>query len=288
MSSDNAMRAANDQTGGRQSPCRIDVLIESILCQAAVLDSIPGGTFLCPSIRLAHDRLIDLFNMTLTHEEVSSLLARPGTGELRARLCQLNASLHLRSEIEIAKSKIREAEADAFEGSWINPGFYPLLHGQVDRWHHLRLLNDGDQRPIMVVGNGALPQTQVFLHRCTGRTVIGIERDAESVRVAKDFLKRFGWGEQLPIVQADGCSFDYRGACMVVVTTLVAEKVAVAEQVFRTDTDAYLNIRTPTGLHRLWRVPIPIDELSRIGWLVADLWTPEGSSVSALTCIRPR
>jgi hypothetical protein len=76
-------------------------------------------------------------------------------------------------------------------------------------------------------------------------------------------------------------------ACVVVVITLVPQKAAVVKQVARTAPKAYLNVRTPTELDRVWRVPTDTDSLVRIGWRVADHWEPDKSSIRSSTCVRP-
>lgn len=262
-------------------------LIEGVIAEVSFCCELMEGseaTFLSPRVKAAHDRIIKIFDEWSEVEQSRLLLMHPAWAGLRIRLLNANETVHIRSELAYVKAAL-ETGSDPFRSSWINPGFFELLARQVERWNSLDLLIKEDSRPIVVVGGGALPQSQVILHRHTGMTVVSIERHRDSALAARQLIEHLGYDGNLKVIDVDGREYDYSGAAIVVVAAMVAEKVDVARRVRQSAPDAYLNIRTPNNLHGLWRTPIGARDLNSLGWRVVDTWLPEKSAVSAFTCV---
>jgi len=266
----------------------IELLLGELQRCCDLLASASAESVLDSQVREAHDTMAAILSVSSRSKQGKALLRFPGLQALSERLGTVNAAYHRCAELAKARAYLSQANssADPFENSWLSPGFDRLLRGQVARWRRLGLFARADARPIVIVGGGALPQSQVFLHRATGHPVISIEKDAESALVAREVLTRLGYHRNLEVIHADGCHYDYADALIVVVATLVAEKANLAETVARTASDTFLNVRSPTGLHRLWRVPFETGDLQRGNWSIIDGWTPRAASVRSTTCAK--
>lgn len=260
---------------------RSDAIVAELARCCSVMER-ATASFTSPDVRSAHDRIVEILN---DDQELCepSLLSNRAISAIKSRLLRANESVHIRSEIEYVETALHQA-GDPFEGSWINPGFYELLNAQVGRWHSLKVLPDDDLRPIVVVGGGALPQSQVVLHRQTGRSIVSIERDRESADACRRMIEHLGHTASLTVVQEDGCGFDYHCASMVVVAAMVGDKKAIARRVRESGHNTHLNIRTPVGSHSLWRTPIDTHTLVSLGWKPIDFLAPAASAVAAFTC----
>jgi hypothetical protein len=248
----------------------------------------PNATFHLSNIRAAHDHLSDLLSAVADPNEIAFLKQTRCFRILSPLLRHLNAELHRRTEIAeaLARTKDRSTE-DTIGDMWITTGFQKLLRAQANRWKLLNLLCSDIERPIYVVGGGALPQSQWILHQCTGRQIISVEKDLQSVLAARGLLSAQGLNDTLPVVHADGRWASYKSAAAVVIATLVPEKIDVVHRVEDTvPTDAILNIRVPIGLHAMWRTDIDLPSLERIGWVLRDHWYHSSSAISSLTFSR--
>src|SRR5215472_17582702 len=153
---------------------KIKTDISELSRQCAIMER-AGASFGVPEIRGAHDRIIQILDYYSTTYTLNDFLRIPGVPRLRERLLEANVKVHMRSEVESAAVAISK-DGDPFDSSWINPGFYELLLGQVERWRLLGIPKSGDRRPLVIVGGGALPQSQVLLHRQTGRAIISLDK----------------------------------------------------------------------------------------------------------------
>jgi hypothetical protein len=247
-----------------------------------VLQSSAHPTMLNGEIRSAHDAVLSLLDEVRSKREIDELLNDATWRQLRVELTRLNAEIHRLTEIDLARRYITSIDVrDPFEGSWINKGFSALLARQVRRWRAKGLFRCEQSGPIVIVGGGALPQTQVFLSRALRCDVISVERDAESAEMCREVLRRVGCGH-LDVVQADGVHYDYVSAYLVVVATLVAERDEIARRVALTSADAFFAPRTPVGLHSMWRKPLDERAVRSAGWCQLDYYAPKGSSVAAM------
>jgi hypothetical protein len=263
---------------------KVDKTVREIVRNYEVLTNAKNLVIVSGPAREAHDRLLACFSAPRSELEITAILSSVDVQRILPTLRHLNAQAHRDTEEYLAQRYLTCAgQADPFKDSWINTGFTALLAGQVARWRAARIITDEEAKPIVMVGGGALPQTQVFLHRETGRSVVAIERDVTAATLAGEVLRKAGYNQRLSVVAEDGADYDYQSCSIVVVATLVASKLDIAARVALTCPTAFLSPRTPVGLHCLWREPLSVQEFGKLGWMLVDKWAPNGSSVAALT-----
>jgi len=232
-------------------------------------------------VRCLHDKILMCLD-SAPPLDVTSILQSGEIQHLRNTLIRLNADLHKTTEIALAQRFLSESvSGDPFVDSWINKGFTSLLNSQINQWQDANILDNVKKGPIVVVGGGALPQTQVFLHRSLGCEVISIDIDEQSATLCAEVLRKMGL-TYTSVICADAKSFNFERASIVVVATLVREKAEVATQVAKTAPNAYFAPRTPVKLHAMWREFVSIEELSAIGWQSISVLTPPESSVASM------
>jgi len=243
----------------------------------------PDATFSSGEVKEAHGRIVALLAKysELGFHRIDA--SDPKWSSLQSRLRVANEEVHIRSELEDVRRSIRDGQ-DPFERSFVNPGFRALMDGQVNRWLSLGFLDKDDSRPIVVVGGGALPISQIFFYRQTGMRVISVERRQDCAEAARALIDHLGYTASLEVVAADGCEYDYRSASLIVVAAMVSEKLGVAARVLQTSPESALTMRTPFALHSLCRTPINETDLKAVGWRVEDSWFPDQGAVGALTC----
>jgi hypothetical protein len=265
----------------RPSLNHYDAAIDRLEQFCSVMET-TGAKFSMPSVKRAHDQIIKIFNL-YSKCDYHEFLRHPAIPRLRARLLRANENVQNASELEYAESALK-VEGNPFKQSWINPGFRSLLKDQATRWRAIGALEENVNKPIVIVGGGALPQSQVTLHRQTSRPIISLDRNMTAVVAAEKLIRHLGYQRHLRVVHCDGENYDYGGAGLVVVAGMVSEKASVARTVRNSAPYAYLNIRTPASLHCLWRTPITQEELVEIGWEVLDTFLPPSSAILAFTC----
>lgn len=232
-------------------------------------------------VRAAHDGIMAILDSVRRKRDIDRYLRHPGWQRMREELTLLNADVHLHTEIDLARRYVTSKSArDPFEGSWINKGFTALLAGQIARWRRKGLLR-GRERRIVIVGGGALPQTQVALHRALDAEVVSVDRDSRSVEACRAVLKKAGLG-YLSVVESDGAAFDFSGTHLVVVATLVTGKHLVARRVAETSQRSFFAPRTPLRLHCMWRELLDERSICANGWRRVDFYAPLRSSVGTL------
>ncbi|VVN84761.1 hypothetical protein PS720_01381 [Pseudomonas fluorescens] len=232
-------------------------------------------------VRYLHDKILMCLD-SASHSDAISIMQSDEVQELRSTLIRLNADLHKTTEIALAQRFLSEDDSgDPFVDSWINKGFTNLLNSQIDQWQDASILDDVKKGPIVVVGGGALPQTQVFLHRSLGCEVISVDIDEQSATLCTEVLRKMGL-THTSVICADAKSFNFERASIVVVATLVRQKAEIAAQVAKTAPDAYFAPRTPVKLHAMWRELVCVEELSAKGWQSISVLTPPESSVASM------
>jgi hypothetical protein len=232
-----------------------------------------------------HDQIVEILDELRGSRAATVLLTHPAWQRLRDDLTEQNASLHQRTELAVAQQFLDDRRLrDPFTSSWITKGFPVLLQRQVKRWKRVGMFS-GRRRALAVVGGGALPQSQVMLHRATGCDVVSIERDSESADMCRSVLRRLGY-QSLRVREEDGIVSDYGQFQIVVVATLVQHKDMVAARVAETSASAAFAPRVPVGLHAIWRQGLDGEALREAGWALADAYTPRGSSIRSLLFVR--
>lgn len=229
--------------------------------------------------RVLHDTVMHFLDKVETPETIREVMASEEIHGVRKTLIAANAEFHLRTERQLAEDYLAHSEnADPFERSWINIGFGALLKGQLGRWKAAGVFDSPHQRRIVVVGGGAMPQSQVFFHRECGLATVSVERDPTSAMLCRCVLDRLGL-EKLQVVNCDGLEFEYQERDLVVIATLVAEKAEIAGKLRKTTRDAVCAPRVPVRLHQMWRTGVADATLT--GWRLIDHFEPSGSSVAA-------
>lgn len=247
--------------------------------------SFPELSMLDQRVRHVHDRILACLDAA-SNEDAQAILGCSDAVDLRPSLIALNAEMHQKTEIELARRYLSSgSQDDPFEGSWVNKGFSRLLRTQLEHWKMRGVLSNILSGSVVVVGGGALPQTQVFLHRELGCEVLSIDCHAESADLCRKVLRKTGLAH-LQVVNEDGGRFDYSGASMIVVATLVQNKARIASRVAETAPEAFFAPRIPLGLHAMWRELVPSAELAKWGWQLLDICVPPDSSVGSMLFLR--
>lgn len=240
---------------------------------------------LTPAAKQAHDDVMIYLDRIRDESEISSLLAAASETPLREQLTEANALFHTLCEVDLAQRFILSNSSDAFADSWINKGFPDLLRGQVKQWESCGLEPKREGFLVAVVGSGALPQTQVFLFKNLGCSVIAIERDPTSAGLCREVLDKLGH-RQLGVVNCDGNQFDFAGVDVVVVATLVTGKEYIGQQVARTSIASVFCPRVPVRLHSMWRESFTRVDIVATDWTLVNRFEPEDSSVASLMFVR--
>ncbi len=110
-----------------------------------------------------------------------------------------------------------------------------------------------DMKRIVMVGCGWRPVTMFHLHECTdAREIIGLDVIPDAVEAASALATKFGYG-RIRIEHHDGVSFDYAGADLVYVASMVSPKTAVINRILETAPEHVRIVSwEPVALGRLW------------------------------------
>ena len=110
-----------------------------------------------------------------------------------------------------------------------------------------------DMQRIVMVGCGWRPVTMFHLHECTdAREVIGLDVISDAVKTAAALSTKFGYG-RIRIEHCDGVSFDYSGADLVYVASMVSPKTSVIDRILETAPEHVQIVSwEPVALGRLW------------------------------------
>lgn len=254
---------------------RISALHASILC-------LDNNEFTSDFARHLHDELLRLFNGINDHDLITTLEKRFMACGVHDDLVRFNAEFHKFNEIKHAQEFLMKPHRpDIFEGSWINTGFFDTLTGQVGRWREIGILPRIVQRPIVIVGGGAIPQTQLYLHKVLAVDIVSIEVDEFAAELCRQVLKSTG-NQNLSVFNMDGADFDYGEFGLVIVATLVRSKERISKRIGQTLPNALFAPRNPVRLHTLWRETVDRKQLASDGWQLIDDWSPLGASISSL------
>lgn len=110
-----------------------------------------------------------------------------------------------------------------------------------------------DMRRIVMVGCGWRPVTMFHLHETTdAREVIGLDVVPDAVETAATLARKLGY-DRMRMELCDGVSFDYAGADLVYVASMVSPKRAVIARILETaPEDVRIVLWEPISLGRLW------------------------------------
>ncbi len=230
-----------------------------------------------------HDTIFRFLDSYQQEKEVCDFLtyARQHP-DLICKLRELNAIMHQTTENELAKKYLSsDSQKDPFVSSWINKGFKEVLSQQINEWKSSGL-SFNRESPLVIVGGGALPQTQIYLHKELDMEIISLERDPLSAQLCTELLRKFGLGH-LKVLNVDGKDYNYADTYLTIVATLVPNKFEIAKRITETSKKTFLAPRTPIKLHQLWREPLIVSEIEKIGWRLINRCHPTGSSIASLT-----
>lgn len=111
------------------------------------------------------------------------------------------------------------------------------------------------------VGSGPLPLTALLWQFVTKGEVICLECDSDAVKQSAKLIKRLGKEDNIKVVEADGCLFDYQGLDFVMIASLVPNKNEIMKQISSTAENALIGIRNVEDLHTLLYEPLKEEEL---------------------------
>jgi hypothetical protein len=124
-------------------------------------------------------------------------------------------------------------------------------------------------RRIVMVGCGWRPVTMFYLHEATdAQEIIGLDVIPDAVETSATLARKLGYG-RMRTTLCDGASFDYAGADLVYVASMVSGKREVIARILETaPANVRLALWEPISLGRLWlesSEPEGISELEIIG-----------------------
>lgn len=108
-------------------------------------------------------------------------------------------------------------------------------------------------RRIVMVGCGWRPVTMFYLHEATdAQEVIGLDVVPDAVETASAIGRKLGY-DRMHTVLCDGATYDYAGADLVYVASMVSNKRGVIARILETAADdVRLALWEPVSLGRLW------------------------------------
>lgn len=251
-----------------------------IINLADKINQIKEPNFLDVKTKHLHDEMVLLLSSEINSSQLNEFLRLPVIKNVVLILKEFNATAHRNTEIILGKRFISQSTIDKqLEGSWINPGFKELLNSQIkpllkcDVIHRIR--------NIVIIGGGAIPQTQLFLQQYFSGNIFSIEKDEEAVFISRKIIENLGLTKNLRIIHCDGELYDYTNFDLVIIATLVPNKIKIAQSVFCTNNSKFLLLRHPVGLHSVWRENVRLEEILEIGWELVEHILPPKSSVGA-------
>ncbi len=107
----------------------------------------------------------------------------------------------------------------------------------------------GDADTLVVAGSGAFPQTMFYLARHSGiKQLVGIDLDPERAFFASRLSERCGLSDRLSFKVKNAADFDYSGANITIIASLIEGKAAVVERIGETAPPGSLVcLRIPRG-----------------------------------------
>jgi hypothetical protein len=106
---------------------------------------------------------------------------------------------------------------------------------------------------VVMVGCGRRPFTMFHIHDKTAvRDIIGLDTRPEAVEGANALAAKLGY-DRMHAVLCDGCDYDFDGAQIVYIASMVAQKAAVVSRIADTAADdVEIVVREPCSLGLLW------------------------------------
>lgn len=93
------------------------------------------------------------------------------------------------------------------------------------------------RRSFLMVGCGPLPDTLLYMHdRTSIETLVGVERDADAQRMARELVERFD-RRRIEIRKADGAEVDYSAFDVICCSVFAAPRSQIIERIARTARD---------------------------------------------------
>ncbi|MCD6236506.1 MAG: class I SAM-dependent methyltransferase [Thermoplasmata archaeon] len=112
---------------------------------------------------------------------------------------------------------------------------------------------------VLVIGCGSIPHTLTITAKYKGWSIVGIDKDEEAVKRARESIRRFGLEDKIIIQKGDGLTFDISGYNIIVVAHGVEPREKVLERIWK-DADPGTNILYRTS----WEILYPIYGKDRI------------------------
>ncbi len=197
-------------------------------------------------------RAIDGLADAMGPAEAERMLERdPGLLGIRPALSsEFNAYVVRLETADTRKLLETEIEAPASFRSLATPNAMGMLNRLADLAAHVA--KPGMQR-IVMVGCGWRPVTMFYLHETTdAREIIGLDVVPDAVDSAAALARKLGY-DRMRTELCDGASFDYAGADLVYVASMVSPKRAVIARILETaPEDVRIVLWEPISLGRLW------------------------------------
>ncbi|HYH63329.1 MAG TPA: nicotianamine synthase family protein [Urbifossiella sp.] len=114
---------------------------------------------------------------------------------------------------------------------------------------------------LVFVGSGAFPQTLLYLCHATPIPVLhGVDFNPERAYFAQRLSRECGLDRRLRYTVSHGARFEYRQARVVIVASLVEDKLGVLEQIAATaESGTIVFLRSPAGWGRLLYEDVPTE-----------------------------
>ncbi len=249
---------------------------------AALKNSTPSLS--APETSSVHGQLTGHFNAYNTMLDYGRLASVGDMEAIRCELTELNAEIHKAAEIQQAELlTTQDYSTSSIKSYWKTPGLLEVLEAETIAWKDAGLLEK--TRRLVVVGGGAVPQSQLFYFDKLNLPVACVEIDQHAASLCESLLKSLG-KEFLPVFNCDGGEFSYEENDLVVVALLVPEKFEVARQVASCTSASTLTLRLPVGLHEFWFEGTALADIASLGWRKVTEHCPPNSTIASITFVK--
>lgn len=190
---------------------------------------------------------------------------------------ELNSTFECLFEWRMGGEVLQQAQG---EFPWVQAESPNFLGARSDL-AALNSIGKGDANTLVVAGSGAFPQTMFYLARHSGiKQLVGIDIDPERAFFASRLAERCGLSDRLSFKVKNAADFDYSGANITIIASLIEGKAAVVERIGETAAPGSLVcLRLPRG----WGAAFyeqPREALAESGQLKAlKRWVPAEDSL---------
>jgi hypothetical protein len=122
----------------------------------------------------------------------------------------------------------------------------------------------GKAESLAFVGAGPLPLSAIFMRAGTGLRVTCVDADAEACSLAREVCAKAGL-TGIDVRLADGADHEYAPHPVVIVASLVPNKVQVIRRIRATQRAAVVGLRSVEGLCTLLYEPVDEAEIAALG-----------------------